>query len=100
VTGNLRDHGLDVRKVGRAGVALGSAHGNEDGLALFHSATQIGREIDQSAPVLGQQLGKVFLVDGHAAIAEGLDPGFVIVHAENAMAHLSKTGCCNESHIP
>ncbi len=31
--GNLGDHGLDVGEVGGAGVALGGAHGDEDGFA-------------------------------------------------------------------
>ena len=50
-------------------------------------------------PVLGQQLGQVLFEDGHAAFAQGLDPGFVIVHADNAMAHFSKANCRNKSHI-
>ncbi len=99
VPGDLRDHGLDVGKVGGAGIALGSAHGDEDGLAAFNGAAQVGREIHGAAPVFGEQRGQVVFVDGYAALAEGLDPGFIIVDAEDAVAHFSKTGCGNETHI-
>ena len=97
--GYLRDDGLNVGKVGCAGVALGSAHGNEDSLASFNCSGQIGRELHSHAPVLCQQLGQMLLEDGNATLAQGLDPLFVVIDTEDMMAHLGKTDGSNESHI-
>ena len=51
------------------------------------------------APVPGQQLGQVLLEDGHAAFAQDLDPGFVVVYADDTMAHLRKTYGRHKPHI-
>ena len=97
--GNLRDHGLDVGKIGGAGVALGCAHGDEDSLAAFNGPAQIGSELHAAISMPGQQLGQVFFEDGNAAFAEGFHPGFVIVHANDGVAHFGKTDRRHESHI-
>jgi hypothetical protein len=47
----------------------------------------------------GQQLGEMVFKDGHAAFTEGLDLGFVIVHADDAVAHLGKADGCYESDV-
>ena len=97
--GNLRDHGFYIREVGGASVALGGADGDEDGLAVFDGPAQIGGELHAAAAVFGQQLGQSFFKDGHAACTEGSDPGFVIVHADDAVAHFGKANCRDESHV-
>ncbi len=56
--------------------------------------------VDAAVPVPGQQLGQMPLEDGHAAFAEGLDFGFVVVHADDAVAHLGKADGSNEAHVP
>ena len=97
--GNLSYHGLDVREVGGAGVALGSAHGDEDGFALLDSAGEIAGEFDAAVAMLGQQFGQVLFEDGHAAFAESFDPGFIIIHANDAMADLGKANGRDQSDI-
>ena len=96
---NLGDHSLDIGKVGGAGIALRRAHGDEDRLALLDGCAQVGREGDAAASVPGQHFRQMALEDGHAALAQGLYPGFVIVYADDPMSYLCKANGCNESHI-
>jgi len=98
-TGNLRDHSLDVREVGGAGIALGRADGDEDSLALLDGCCQIGGEGDTAPSMASEKLGQMALEDGHAAIAEGLHFGFVLVHAEDLVADLGKTDSSYESDV-
>ena len=53
----------------------------------------------ESAAVLGQQLRQVLLEDGHAAVAELIHLGFVVVHADHAVADLGKTRSRHKSHV-
>jgi hypothetical protein len=49
--------------------------------------------------MFGQQFGKMLFVDGYAAFAEGLDPVFVVVYADDPVAHFGKANCHDETHI-
>jgi hypothetical protein len=60
---------------------------------------QVGGELHAAVPVLGEQLGQVVLEDGHAAFAERLHLGFVVVDAGDAVAHFGKADRRNEAHI-
>ena len=47
--------------------------------------------------MLRQQFGQVLFEDRHAALAELLHPGFVVVYADDLVAHLGKA---NGRHQP
>ena len=96
---NLRHHSLNVGKVRCAAIALWRAHGDEDGLALFHGLCQIRGEHHFAAAVLLQQLRQMLLKDGHTALAELLDPGFIVVDANDIVTHVSKTGGRHETDV-
>ena len=95
-----RGHGFNVREVGGAGIALGSAYCDEDGLTLLNGAGQIAGEFDAAVKMFGQQFGQVLLEDGNAAFAEGFYPRFVIVNANDAMADLGKANSGDKAHVP
>ena len=97
--GNLRDHGLDIRKVGGAVLALRRAHGDEDGLAALDGCAQIGGKAHAALAVPGQQLRQMALKDRHAALAQSLHLGFVIVHADHLVPYLRKANGSHQSHI-
>jgi len=98
--GYLRDDGLNVGKVGGAGVSLGRADGDEDGLALLDSRAEVAGKAHGPVPMTGQQLRQVVFKNGHAAFAEGFDPGLIVVDAEDGMPHFGKANGCNKSHVP
>ncbi len=56
--GDGGDDGFDIRQVGGARVALWCAHGDEDGVAAFDGADEIGGEGYAAIEVLGEQLGR------------------------------------------
>ena len=49
--------------------------------------------------MLGEQLRQVVFEDGHSAFAQAFYPGFVVVNADDMMAHFGETNRRNESHI-
>jgi hypothetical protein len=97
--GNFSHYGFYVREVGGAGIALRSAHGDEDGLALLDGTGEIAGELDPAIEMFGKQLGQVLLEDGNATFAESFDPGFVIIHANDAMADLGKANCRDKADV-
>ena len=97
--GNLGDHGLHVRQIRGAGVALRRTYGDKNSLAPLHRPAQIGGELDAAIPMPRQQLRQMLFVDGNAAFAQRLHPGFVIVYANHRMAHLGKTNRRHEAYV-
>src|SRR5208283_1121679 len=53
----------------------------------------------RAAAVLGQQLRQVLLENGHTAFTQLLHFGFIVVHADHAMADLGKTRSRHKSHV-
>ena len=98
-TRNLCHHGLDIRQVRGAAIALRSAHGDEDCLALLNGLGQLRCEHNLAAAVLCQELGQMFLKDGHTAIAEQLYPHLIVVDADDLVTHVRKTGCRNQPNV-
>jgi hypothetical protein len=49
--------------------------------------------------MLCEQFRQMVFVDRHAAFAESSDPGFVIVDADDPMAHLGKTNGRDQAYI-
>ncbi len=96
---NLRHHCLNIRQVGGSAIALRGAHGDEDGLALFNGLSQMRGEHHLVATVLCQQLWQMLLKDGHAALAELLHTGFVVVDADDLVTHFRKTGRRHKPYI-
>ena len=96
---NLRHYSLNIGEVRRAAIALRGAHGDKYRLALFNCLCQVRGEHHSAAAVLGQQLRQVLLKNGHAALAELLHPGFIIIDADHLVAHVGKTGCRNQPNI-
>ena len=97
--GDLGDHGFDVGEVGGAGVALGSSDGDEDGLACLDGSAQVRGEIHTAVEVFCQHLGQVLFVNRDAALAERCHLGFVIVDADDAMAHFGKADRGHQADI-
>jgi hypothetical protein len=87
------------REVGGAGIALGRADGDEDGLALLDGGCQIGGEGDAAPPMAGEKLRQMALEDRHAAFAQGIHLGFIVVHADDLVANLGKTDGSHESDV-
>ena len=98
-TCNLGDHGLDIRQICGASITLGGADGYENSLARFHCGTQIGGKLQPTIPMFGQQLGQMVFEYGHAALTEGIHPGFVVINADNAMPHFGEAGRRDKSDI-
>ena len=90
---------LPRRQIRGAAVALRRPDCNEDRLALLYGIAQIRGEEDRIAAMPGQQLRQVFLEDGHATLAELFHLGFVVVHADHAVANFGKAGCRHKSHV-
>jgi hypothetical protein len=96
---NLRHYRFDIGQIGCAGVVLGCAHGDKDGFAALHRTAQIGCELHAPAAMPGQQLRQVLFIDGNAAFAQSLHPGFVVVYADDMMAHFGEANCRNKPHV-
>jgi hypothetical protein len=95
----LSDDGLDIRKVGSAGIALWGADGDEDSLALLDGGGQVGRELNGVSAVAGKQLGPVIFKVGDAALAQELDLGLVVVDGKDAMAHFGEANGSYKSNV-
>jgi hypothetical protein len=97
--GDSGDDRFDIGEIGGAGVALGRAHGDEDGLAFADGLDEVGGELEPVAAVLAQQLGEVFLKDGNAALLEEPDLFLVVIDADHLMAHLGETHRRDEADV-
>ena len=96
---NLGYDGLDIRKVRGAAIALRGANGDEYRLAPLHGLSQVSGEHYPAAAVLRQQLGQMFLKDGHTALAELLHPGFVVVDTDDLVTHVGKTSSGHQPNV-
>jgi hypothetical protein len=65
-----------------------------------HSEGQIVRELDAMATMARKQLWKLVFKNRNAAFAEHFDLGFVVIHADDRVAHLCKADGGNQANIP
>jgi dTDP-4-dehydrorhamnose reductase len=97
---HLAAHLLHVGHVGRAAVAGRGAHGDEDDLGEFGAFLDGAGEVQAARRhVLAHQLLQAVLVDGHVELLEHLDLVLVVVHAENVMTPIRKTGAGDQSDV-
>ena len=88
--GDLAGDGFDVGEVGVAGLGLGRADGDEDGVAGAGGLGEVGGETDAGVAVTLEQLREVVLVDEGVAGLEGGDLALVVIDADHAVADLGE----------
>ncbi len=96
---NLADDSLDVGEIGGAGAALRRADGDKDSFRGMDAGGKIGGEGDATVQMPGEHLRQMSLEDGSFSALKLCDFGFVVVHADDAMAHLCKADGGDEADI-
>jgi len=80
--GNLAGHGIYIRQVCIAGLALRRAYGNKNYLRRLRGVAEIGSELNLTAAAMpAQQFRKKFFMNGHNALVQGVHFGFVVINA-------------------
>ena len=97
--GNLAGDRFDVGEVCIAGLGLGGADGDEDGIALAGGLGEVGGETDAGVAVTLEELREVVLVDEGVAGLEGCDLVFVVIDADDGVTDLGEADGGDQADI-
>ena len=94
-------HGMHVLQVGRAIFARRGSDRDKYHFAVVDAVVDVGGELQPpNQGVFVHKQVEAGLVYRQAAVNQALDPGFVVVHANHAVAHFRKARAGHQADIP
>ena len=96
---NLTGDGLDEREIRVAGLRLRRSHRDEDGFARLGRLGKIRRKPNAAVAIAPHQLRQVILVNEGVAIAQRRHLTFIVVDAQDVVAHLGEAHGCHKAHV-